>query len=167
MATITHVLTPDAARLPASAFPTFDEIQGTAFPVRCLDFDASTEETCHFPLPAIGYGSGDLTVEFLWYADNASSGDVIWGAALAAITPNTDSQDIETKAYGTAQTVTDSHLGTTGQRLHSVSLTLSNTDSIASGDWCSLKVYRDADAAGDTMANDASLVEVRVSYTAA
>lgn len=167
MATATHTFSPLQAIQPASNPGTFDAVAGTNFVVACLDFDAATEETVYFPFPAVGYGSGNLTVDFLWYADSASSGDAIWGAALACITPNTDSQDIETKAFGTAQTVTDTHLGTTGQRLHTATLTLSNTDSIAADDWCVLKVYRDADAAGDTMTGDACLVEVRVTYTTA
>ncbi|MGH7178542.1 MAG: hypothetical protein ACREJC_14290, partial [Tepidisphaeraceae bacterium] len=99
------------------------------------------------------------------YADTASTGDVIFCAQLGAITTNTDTQDIETKALATAQTVTDTHLGTTGQRLHTVDLTISNLDSIAAGDWCVLRLYRDADAAGDTMAGDASVTLISLSYS--
>ena len=111
------------------------------------------------------YGSGNVTVKPAWEADTASSGDVIWGAALAAITPNSDSQDLETKAFATAVTVTDSHLGTVGQRLHSIDLAINNLDSLAAGDWVAMKFYRDADAAGDTMAGYANLVSLLVSYS--
>jgi hypothetical protein len=152
--------------IPASSnYPTLDVVSGTNFPVACLDFDAATEETCFLVFEALNYGSGNLTLTIEWYADTASSGDVIWGAALAAITPNSDSQDIETKAFATAQTATDTHLGTTGQRLHSVDITISNLDSIAAGDWVVLKFYRDADAAGDTMTGDACLVGAVLSYS--
>lgn len=149
----------------ASNFPSYSAVAGTNFPVPGLDFDASTEETCYFLLPILSYGSGNLTLRFDWYADSASSGDIIWGAALAAITPNTDSGDIETKAFATAQTVTDTHLGTTGQRLHSVDLTISNLDSVADADFIVLKVYRDADAGGDTMTGDARLVGLVLTYS--
>lgn len=165
MATITHQFGPFDAVPAASNYPTLDVVAGTNFPVPYLDFDAATEETCYFYFVATGYGSGNLTATVHWVADTASADDVIWGCAIAVITPNTDSQDIETDAFDTAQTATDTHLGTTGQRLHSVDITISNLDSLAAGDWVCLKFYRDADAAGDTMTGDASLVALTVSYS--
>lgn len=165
MATVTQSFDAYDAKPGAANYPTLDVVAGTNFPVPCLDFDAATEETCYFFFRATSYGSGNLTVRVFWYADTASSGDIIWGAALAAITANTDSQDIETKAFATANTVTDTHLGTTGQRLHSADITVSNLDSIAAGDWVCLKVYRDADAGGDTMTGDGCLVGLDVSYS--
>lgn len=145
---------------PTSNHPTKDVITGSNFPVRCLDFDAATDETTYYVFNALSYGSGNITVRVQWYADTGSSGNVVWGAALAAITPNTDTTDIETKAFGTVATVQDTHLGTTNQRLHEAEITISSLDSVASGDWCVLKLYRDADgtAATDDMSGDACLV---------
>lgn len=153
------------AQFPAANYPTFSFVQGTNFPVPGLDFDASTEETCYFILVPRGYGSGNLTLRVFWEADTASSGDVIWGAAIAAITANTDSQDLETKSFASAQTATDTHLGTTGQRLHSVDIAISNLDSLADDDYLVVKVYRDADAGGDTMTGDARLVALELEYS--
>ena len=140
---------------------------GTNFPVRSLAFDAATDEAVFWQFRAASYGSGNLTLKLMWYADTSSpgSGDVIWGAQLAAITPNTDSQDVETDSLATANTVTDTHLGTTGQRIHECSITISNLDSLAADDLVFLRVYRDADAAGDTMTGDALLVEAELSYS--
>jgi hypothetical protein len=100
-----------------------------------------------------------------WYADTATSGDVIFEAQIAAITPNTDTQDIETKALATATNATDTHLGTTGQRLHSVDITVSNLDSLAAGDYVTLRLARDANNASDTMTGDALVVKVVVTYS--
>lgn len=98
--------------------------------------------------------------------DAASSGNVVWGARLAAITPNTDSQDVETKAFAAGQTAQDAHLGTTGQRLHSVDIVISNLDSLADGDMCWLHVFRDAsDTTNDTLTGDAIIVGLRLSYS--
>lgn len=165
MATVTQTFTPFDAVPAASNYPTLDVIAGTNFAVPALDFDAATEETCYFYFQAINYGSGNLTLTILWYADTASSGDVIFGCALAAITPNTDSQDIETDTFATAQEATDSHIGTTGQRLHSVSITISNLDSLSAGDWVCLKFYRKAADGSDTMAGDACVVGLALSYS--
>jgi hypothetical protein len=113
----------------------------------------------------VSYGSGNLTVDIDWYADTASTGNIIWGAAIAAITPDSDSQDVETDSLATANTVTDSHLGTTGQRLHRCSITVSNLDSLAAGDDVRMRIYRDADDGSDTMTGDAILTRVTVSYS--
>jgi hypothetical protein len=165
VATITHLFDAGDAALPATAFAAPDVAAGTNFPVPSLRFDAASDENAYFRFRAVSYGSGNLTVELDWYADTATSGDVIWGASVAAITPDTDSTDVETKAFGTVATVTDSHLGTTAQRVQRASITISSLDSIAAGDWCMLRVYRDGDAAGDTMAGDAQLVGVTLTYS--
>lgn len=138
---------------------------GTNFPIHCMAFDAATDQMAYWQFIADSYGSGNLTLDIYWYADTATSGDVIWGAQVSVITANTDSQDIETDAFATANTVTDSHLGTTGQRLHQASITISNLDSLASGDHVVLKLYRDADAGGDTMTGDAFVTMVELSYS--
>ena len=143
-------------------------VAGTNFPVRSLAFDGgSTDESVYFHLGKLpSYGSGNLTLSIEWYADTATSGNVVWGAALAAITPNTDSQDVETDAFATAQTQQDSHLGTVGQRMHSVDLTISNLDSLTAGDDVWMHFYRDAsDTTNDTMVGDAIVTALRLSYS--
>lgn len=165
MATVYQHLNIGAAQFLASAFPALKKTNGTNFPVLGLFYDAATDEKAYFKARARSYGSGNLTLKIEWYADSASSGDVVFGARLAAITPNTDSQDVETKAFATAQTVTDTHLGTTGQRLHEIDLTISNLDSIANGDEFWLEVYRDADNGSDTMTGDAAIVGLELSYS--
>ena len=147
------------------SFPQIVQANGTNIPVRGLAFDAATEEAIFFRFRALNYGSGNLTVSVYWYADTASSGNVIWGAAIAAITPDADSQDIETDSLATAATVTDAHIGTTGQRLHQCSITVSSLDSLAANDDVALRFYRDADDGSDTMTGDAIVVGLVVSYS--
>lgn len=166
MATVPHYLDAFSLVPPATAAAQLDLITGTNFPIPVLAFDASTEENAYSkPFVVNNYGSGNLTVTFFWMADTATSGDVIWGASIAAATANTDSAGYESKAFATAQTVTDTHLGTNADRLMSAALTLSNLDSLASGDMCVLRVYRDSDDAADTMTGDAFLVGVLVEYS--
>lgn len=165
MATVRQVLTPGDARFPTSnpAAPTL--VQGTNFPVAGLAFDAATQETAFFPMHAVTYGSGNITVQIHWYADSATSGGVTFGASVAAITPDTDSQDIETKAFATENTASDTHLGTTGQRLHQMSVTVSNLDSIAANDYFVLRLRRAPADGSDTMTGDAIVTHVVVSYS--
>lgn len=149
----------------ATAFPQTLKTDGTNAPITGLAYDAATEEAAFLRTRAVNYGTGNWTVTLNWYADTATSGDVIWGVSIAAITPNTDTQDVETKAFATETTVTDTHLGTTGQRSHDVVMTISNLDSVAADDVVLVKVARKAAAGGDTMSGDAILTMVDVSYS--
>lgn len=165
MATTKHVLTPRDALLPAANYAQYKFVNGTNFPVESLAFDASTEETVYFQFPALSYGSGNLTIRIQWYADTASSGGVVFGCSLQALTPNTDTQDIETDAFATETTGSDTHLGTTGQRLHEMTVTVSNLDSLAVGDWCTLRLARKVSDGSDDMTGDCLVTEVIVEYS--
>lgn len=165
MATTRQNLMPEEATFQTTAFPSLVRVNGTNFPVVSLAYDAAATETAYFKWVAIAYGSGNVTAKVGWYADTASSGDVRWEVALAAITPDTDTQDVETKAFATAHAFTDSHLGTTGQRVHEASQAISNLDSIAAGDMCVLRVSRLGADAADTMTGDAQLLYVKLEYS--
>lgn len=165
MATVAQYLSPGDAILPGSNPAAPVQFAGTNFPIPGLAFDASTQETVLFRFPALSYGSGNLTVEIQWYADTATANGVTFGAALAAITPNTDSQDIETKAFATENTASDTHLGTTGQRLHSFTITVSNLDSLANGDDVTLRLRRVPADGSDTMTGDCIVTGVIVTYS--
>jgi hypothetical protein len=164
MAVVYQQLDVGAAQFLSTSFPQPLK-NGTNFPVYALFFDAAATENAYWMLRAITYGSGNLTVDLDWYADTATSGVVRWGVAIAAITPDTDSQDVETDSLATAQTADDTHLGTTGQRLHRCPVTVTNLDSIAAADDVWIKVYREGGNAADTLTGDAALVGVTVSYS--
>lgn len=165
MATVRHSFLPSDAYFQSSnpAAPVL--FQGTNFPVAGLAFDATTQETVFFRFPAISYGSGNITVTVDWYADTATANGITFGASLACITQNTDSQDIETKSFGTENTASDTHLGTTGQRLHSFDIVVSNLDSITLLDDVTLRLRRIPSDAGDTMTGDVIVTRVLVSYS--
>lgn len=165
MGTVRVALDPGAARFGGSSFPGLSLVQGTNFPVFSLAFDASSTERAYWKVPLLNYGSGNITCTVEWYADTASSGGVTWETALAAITPNTDTTDVETKAFATANTATDTHLGTTGQRVHTVDVTISNLDGVAAGDVVWLRVSRLPADAGDTMTGDAMLLGLTLAYS--
>lgn len=156
---------PGASKPIGTVFPQYNIIAGTNFPVEVLSFDAAADEAVCWRFSAVGYTSGNLTVDVEWYADTASSGDVVWGAALCVVTPDADTQDVETDAFATENTVTDTHLGTTGQRLHRATITVSNLDSLAADDAVELRIRRVGSNGSDTMTGDANLTLVRVAYT--
>lgn len=167
MATVKHTLLPEEAQFLASAFPAYVKTNGTNFPVSGLAYDATTDEAAFWKFIAQSYGSGNITITILWYADTGTSANVVWEAQIACITPNTDTQDVETDALATLNYVQDAHLGTTGQRVHSCAITLSNLDSIAADDLCFLRIARDANStnATDDMSGDAILMLAELSYS--
>jgi hypothetical protein len=167
MATVSQVLLPEEAQFLAATFPQYVKALGTAFPVPALAYDATTDESAFWRFVATSYGSGNLTLTIYWYADTATSANVVWEAQLAAITADTDSQDIETKSLATLNFIQDTHLGTTGQRLHKCAITISNLDSLAANDWVTLRIARDANStnATDDLAGDALITAAVLSYS--
>lgn len=167
MATVYRELAPGAAQFLGSAFPQYLKVNGTNFPVEGLAYDASSDEAAFWRFIATNYGSGNLTIDLWWYADTASSGNVVWESQLSAVTADSDTQDIETDGLATLNFVQDTHLGTTGQRVHKCTITISNLDSLANGDLCHLRIARDANGtnATDDMAGDAILLAARLSYS--
>lgn len=156
------ILTPAANEPPSSNYATLDTRNGHLV----LDFDAATDESAIFTtvLPR-HYAGGGITVYIHWAATSATSGDVIWGVQFERI--GEGQQDIDSDGFASAQTVTATAPGTSGNvDIASVAFTDgAQIDSIAVGEAFRLKVYRDADAGGDTMSGDAELVAVCLKET--
>lgn len=128
---------------------------------KSLDFDGATEEYAWllaFQAPDY-WDLSTITVRFHWTAASGS-GDVIWGAAAVALS-NDDALDT---ALGTAQTVTDTLLATGDVHVTANTPAITVGGTPAKGDLLFLRVYRDADAGGDTLAADAKLLGITLKY---
>ncbi len=165
MATTYVDLKPERAQFRSSAFPSLSRADGTSNPVFGLAFDAATIQEAFWRFVIQRYGSGNLTLDLFWYAGTATTGTVRWGGSIAAITADTDTQDITTKALATETNVDDAHLGTVGKRLHKATITISNLDSLANGDAVQLRIRRVANHANDTMTGYAILVAAVLSFS--
>lgn len=165
MATVYREFVTEGARFLTSAFPQYVVRVGTNLPASYLGYDAATDEAAFWKFTATNYGSGNLTLDLYWNAASSTSGNVVWGAAVAAVTPDTDSGDLDSKAFATEDTVTDSHLGTNARRVHKCAITISNLDSIASGDVVWLRIRRVGSSGSDTMSGDGNLLLARLSYS--
>lgn len=130
-----------------------------------LAFDASTEEwVCWQRYWPADYSSSPVA-KLTYKMASATSGDVVWVVQVAAISDG-DSTDADAKAFGTANSGTVTVPGTAGH-IDVASITVSNADSVAAGDWVVIRVARDADAGGDTATGDAELIGVAIQYTTA
>ena len=127
-----------------------------------LLFDAGTDEfaQCMIVMPS-NWNAGTITAKFHWTA-STGSGDVVWGLSGRAYA-NDDALD---QAQGTAQTVTDTLTATNDLDISPATSAITLGGTAAAGNPVIFQVYRDADAGGDTLAADARLLGVEISYTA-
>lgn len=165
------ILTPGAAVLPDgstnNAAPALQRVKSSASAPGIyalqLCFDASAEEwaTWQFRMPD-DYASGP-TLKIAWKATSATSGGVVWDARVSA-TSSGDSQDVDAQDFDSANTATGTAPGTAGYLLET-SITLTNADSVAAGDFVVVRLARAAANGSDTATGDAELMMAAVSYT--
>ncbi len=118
-----------------------------------------------FRMPA-DYASG-LTAKILWSgsASTTTSDTVQWTVYVMAVTPDTDSVAMDSDSFDTENVVSDDILGTTAKRPQLATLTLSNNDSVAAGDYVAIRLLRDYSDAADDLAEDAWLWGFSLEYT--
>lgn len=164
MGTTYYPLDIKGAEVSTSAIPELVLIAGTNGPVGGYAFDASSREDIYFRIPIIGYGSGNVTVNLRWYSRSGSTtGAVVWGSRLAAITPG-DAQSVESDAWATAATTTTTVNGT-AKGDTSTAVAISSLDSLANLDDLWLNIYRDATSGSDTMSGDSIILTGFLSYS--
>jgi hypothetical protein len=171
MATGTVVCTPGAAILPdgttSNLAPAMQRVKSSATAPGIyflqLCFDASSEEWCtwQFRMPA-DYASAPVA-KIAWKATSATSGGVVWDVRVSATTPG-DTQDVDAQDFDSANTATGTAPATAGY-LVETSVTLTNADSVAAGDFVVIRVARAAANGSDTATGDAELVAVGLTYT--
>lgn len=130
-----------------------------------LAFDDTDEEAALTPpveMPSQYTGSGlTAVVHFFMASDNTN--DVALDVFVEAITPNTDTLDLEAASgWGSANSGTKSLSGTTAGDLLTLEITLTNADSVAAGDLVRFGVRRDCDSADDDASGDLYLVAIEI-----
>lgn len=123
----------------------------------------ATGEFLQFKFRAISYASGNVTVDIDWFARTATTNGAAFSAAIAAITPNTDTGATSAKAYATATTSSTQTVTTTATRLYRSSCVVNNLDSLAIDDYVQVKVAR-ATPTGTDLTGDTVIVLVTVTY---
>lgn len=131
--------------------------------IPALLFDAATDEEAQFLLDVSQYGSGNVTVKVRFSMASATTGNVVLTAALMAYTPG-DAVDLVTDTFAAVNSATISVPGTAGH-MKEGTITISNLDSLAGGDYALLKITRDADHASDTASGDMEFTGVQIEYS--
>jgi hypothetical protein len=107
------------------------------------------------------YDGGTVTAVFYWMSPSSSTNSVVWGIQGVAFA---DSNVLDT-AFGTAQTVTDANGGADDVNISAATAAITIGNTPAASDFVVFRAYRQGGAGGDTLAADAELLAVRITYT--
>lgn len=143
------VFTPFSAEFGSSGFPELRMSNGR--PV--LAFDATTDETCYWTTVAPQGITGTMYLVVYYAMASATSNAVVFQAAVESITPGDATDTDATTSFDTANSNSGSVPATAGY-LESITVTLTNADSMAAGDYVRFRLNRDADSGSDTATGD-------------
>jgi len=149
---------PHGAEFPSSNFPQLTQINQR--PV--LAFDAATDETAYWTDVAPQGLTGTITLLIYYVMASATSGNVIFQAQLEAVTDG-DATDLDaTTSFDTANSSATTAVPGTAGYIDVVSITMTNADSLAAGDYYRISVNRDANNASDTASGDAYVLAIEL-----
>lgn len=154
------VFGPESAQFPSTNFPELRTVHSTERRF-VLAFDAAVEEACAWATVAPQGLTGTLTAIIFYSMASATSGGVAVGVSIEAITPGDavavasatsyDTENVATKASVPGTLIPDT-----------VSVTLTNADSIAAADMVRIRLARKVDNAADTAAGDMHVHRVEI-----
>lgn len=157
MATTRAVLTPLSAEFPSSAFAALTLVNARP----ALAFDAATDESAQWTFVAPQGLTGTLSAVLSLIGNAAGTNSTYWQVSIEAVT-SADATDLDAgDSFGTANTGNVPMPATQGHMVQ-LSITLTNADSIAAGDYVRVRVTRDADNGSDNFAADAFLLAVEI-----
>ncbi len=159
-------LLPQGAVLDDSVPPAISVVEstGTGTSRRYVaDFDAATDEVVYwsFVLPA-DYSAGNITATVLWYSNDIGANETAFWETQLSCTTEADADSMAEDVGATVNTASEDVNTTEANRLISTDVTISNLDSAAAGDFCTLRFARDANNASDDLTSDARLLSVRL-----
>ena len=132
------------------------------------DFDPATDQILYWSFVAPqAIPAGNWTLVVSWFSnDTGANEDAIWYAQMSCTT-EADTDSMAEDAAGSANTAAENVNATEANRLIQTSITLSNLDSVAAGDFCTIAFGRDADdtigdADNDGLSSDARLLALEV-----
>lgn len=153
------VLLPESANFPSSNMPA-PSVDGQLRPA--LGFDASVDESCDWTFIAPQGLTGALTLVVTYRMASATTGNVVLQAALEAITDGDATDTDAASSFDTANSSGAVAVPGTAGYIDQASITMTNADSIAAGDYCRLRLNRDADNGSDTAAGDLQVLALEL-----
>jgi hypothetical protein len=126
-------------------------------------FDASTIESMYWSLrmPADYVSAPVLKIQYKMAS--AASGAVVVQVRVAAVSDG-DAQDVDAKALAAGNNSSGITVPGTAGHMDEISVTLTNADSVAAGDFVVVRLARSASDAGDTATGDMEVIAVTLEY---
>lgn len=127
-------------------------------------FDAAADEsiTTTFMVPDNWTAASDVTAKIFWAANDTNQTDVIWDIITVPL-----AEDEAAAGAGNTDSVTDTEVSATANDLNiTAAVTIAASTEWAAGDMVILRINRDADNVGDTLAADAIFLGLELTYTA-
>lgn len=121
------------------------------------DFDDASVEYLDFLCRLEGYDGGGLTFTLVWSATTATSGDVVWEAAVRRV--QDDAEDIDSSHSYVYNSATDTAPSASGEVSYPT-ITFADgadMDSWADGEMAIVRLRRNTGDGSDTMSGDAEL----------
>jgi len=129
-------------------------------------FDDTTDEHMHWTFRMPSDYSSALTAKIQYSMASATTNNLILAVEVMAVSDG-DAAAIDADSYDTVNTSAATAVPGTAGYMDEISITLTNADSVAAGDWVAIRLSRDANNAGDTTVGDAEIVAMSLEYTAA
>lgn len=158
MTTTRFLLRPGAAENPTSAYPGVTLVNSRP----ALAFDDTTVETCQWTVVAPQGLTGTMTAVVTYIMASATSGTVEFEVSVEAVTDG-DATDLDAgDSFDSVNTGTETVPATAGY-MSQISVTLTNQDSVAAGDYVRIKLSRDSDdGTNDTATGDCYVLAVEI-----
>jgi hypothetical protein len=155
MAKLRAQFLPGEVETKTTTCPSFGQTSNASGARKFLGFDAAADEAAYWTFFAPEDLTGTLEVR-IWYGMvSATSGNTIWEATLECITSG-DATDLDTsESLGTVNTAAANAVPGTAGYAKSLAITMTNTDSIAAGDMCRMRIRRMGSSGSDTATGDA------------
>ncbi len=159
MANTRMIFLPFAAEFPATNYPQLTLVNRR--PV--LAFDASTDECCYWTGIAPQGLTGTLAAVVTYMMASAMSGKVDFEGSIEAVSDG-DAADLDAgDSFDTTNEISAPTVPGTAGYIDQITITLTNKDSIAAGDYFRLKLMRDADdGTNDTATGDCYVLTVEL-----
>lgn len=130
-----------------------------------LSYDDTDEEaaiSCELPVPS-HYGGGGIKAICHFFMASDNTNDIALDVFVESKTPNSDTLDLEAAtSWDSANSGTVSLSGSTAGDPLTLTITLTNNDSIAVGDLVRFGIRRDCDSVNDDATGDLYLASVEI-----
>jgi hypothetical protein len=115
-----------------------------------LGFDTSTSETCYWTAVIPQGWTGTVTAVISYAMASATSGGVAFDVAVEALTSGDATDTDATTSFDSVNNSASTTVPGTAGYIDQISITLTNQDSIAAGDYVRIALNRDADGTSGT-----------------